>query len=176
MRRILGWTAVVVLLCATSKAAAGAKQPDPRLSKARMPYEAMRLENRSEAELMLELEQELKHEEARFGDSHLEVAMRLLQHLRSEEEFLYALLRTYPGDASVRRLAISSVLLRKGRSVEETANTSRTIVDHVAAALPWPGTPESPNRQTHPHPYDWTPFIDLERDAPHLSLAPPPKE
>ncbi|QRN99232.1 CHAT domain-containing protein [Archangium violaceum] len=50
-----------------------------------------------------------------------------LQLLRSEEDFLYSLLRKHPGDASVRRLALSSVLLRKGRSIEETANTSRTI-------------------------------------------------
>ncbi|WNG41573.1 CHAT domain-containing protein [Archangium violaceum] len=66
----------------------------------------------------------LRQEGLDFSESRL---MRLLQHLRSEEDFLYALLRTYPGDARVRRLALSSVLLRKGRSVEETANTSRTI-------------------------------------------------
>ncbi|MGZ3461394.1 MAG: CHAT domain-containing protein, partial [Archangium sp.] len=50
-----------------------------------------------------------------------------LQFLRFEEDFLYSLLRAHPGDARLRRLALSSVLLRKGRSVEEIANTSRTI-------------------------------------------------
>ncbi|WP_257448435.1 CHAT domain-containing tetratricopeptide repeat protein [Archangium lipolyticum] len=66
----------------------------------------------------------LRQEGLEFSESRL---TSFLQHLRSEEESLYALLRTHPGDARVRRLALSSVLLRKGRSVEETTNTSRTI-------------------------------------------------
>nr|QKW93719.1 photosystem I assembly protein Ycf3 [Vitiosangium cumulatum] len=66
----------------------------------------------------------LRQEALDFSESRL---ASFLQLLRSEEDFLYSLLRAHPGDARVRRLALSSVLLRKGRSVEETANTSRTI-------------------------------------------------
>ncbi|WNG41574.1 CHAT domain-containing protein [Archangium violaceum] len=66
----------------------------------------------------------LRQEGLDFSESRL---ASFLQVLRSEEDFLYSLLREHPDDASVRRLALSSVLLRKGRSVEETANTSRTI-------------------------------------------------
>nr|QKW93740.1 photosystem I assembly protein Ycf3 [Vitiosangium cumulatum] len=66
----------------------------------------------------------LRQEALDFSESRL---ASFLQFLRSEEDFLYSLLRAHPGDAHVRRLALSSVLLRKGRSVEETANTSRTI-------------------------------------------------
>jgi tetratricopeptide (TPR) repeat protein len=66
----------------------------------------------------------LRQEALDFSESRL---TSFLQFLRSEEDFLYSLLRAHPADAHVRRLALSSVLLRKGRSVEETANTSRTI-------------------------------------------------
>jgi CHAT domain-containing protein len=69
-------------------------------------------------------ERRLRREGLDFSESRL---ASFLQLLRSEEEVLYSLLRAYPGDARVRQLALSSVLLRKGRSVEETANTSRTI-------------------------------------------------
>jgi CHAT domain-containing protein/Tfp pilus assembly protein PilF len=69
-------------------------------------------------------EQRLRQEGLDFSESRLS---SFLQLLRSEEDFVYALLREHPGDARIRRLALSSVLLRKGRSVEETANTSRAI-------------------------------------------------
>ncbi|OJH36804.1 CHAT domain-containing tetratricopeptide repeat protein [Cystobacter ferrugineus] len=69
-------------------------------------------------------ESRLRQEALDFSESRL---ARFLQFLRSDEDFLYSLLRAHPGDARVRRLALSSVLLRKGRSVEETASTSRTI-------------------------------------------------
>ncbi len=50
-----------------------------------------------------------------------------LQLVRVEEERLHALLRAYPEDARVRRLALSAMLLRKGRSVEEVTSTSEAI-------------------------------------------------
>ncbi|HVG63255.1 MAG TPA: CHAT domain-containing tetratricopeptide repeat protein [Hyalangium sp.] len=69
-------------------------------------------------------EQRLRKEALDFSESRLAT---FLQFLRSDEERLYALLRPHPDNASVRRLALSAALLRKGRSVEETSNTSRTI-------------------------------------------------
>jgi CHAT domain-containing protein len=69
-------------------------------------------------------EQRLRREALDFSESRL---ASFLQLLRSEEDFLYSLLRAYPNDSRIRRLALSTLLLRKGRSVEETANTSRTI-------------------------------------------------
>jgi CHAT domain-containing protein/Tfp pilus assembly protein PilF len=70
-------------------------------------------------------EQRLRKEALDFSESRLAT---FLQFLRSDEELLYALLRSHPAHASVRRLALSAVLLRKGRSLEETSNTSRTIL------------------------------------------------
>jgi CHAT domain-containing protein/tetratricopeptide (TPR) repeat protein len=70
-------------------------------------------------------EQRLRQEALDFSESRL---ASFLQLLRSDEEHLYALLRAYPGHPHVQRLALSAVLLRKGRSVQETSNTSRTIL------------------------------------------------
>ncbi len=70
-------------------------------------------------------EQRLRRDALDFSEARL---ADFLQFLRTDEELLYALLRAYPDDLQVRRLALSSVLLRKGRSVEETSNTSRTIL------------------------------------------------
>jgi CHAT domain-containing protein/Tfp pilus assembly protein PilF len=70
-------------------------------------------------------EQRLRLETLGFSESRL---ADFLQVLRSDEERLYSLLRAYPDNASVRRLVLSAVLLRKGRSLEETSNTSRTIL------------------------------------------------
>jgi CHAT domain-containing protein len=67
----------------------------------------------------------LRQETLDFSESRL---AEFLQFLRSGEELLHALLRTHPGNAHVQRLTLSAVLLRKGRSVEETSNTSRTIL------------------------------------------------
>jgi CHAT domain-containing protein len=53
--------------------------------------------------------------------------MSLLQDLRTDEERIYTLLRIHPDDARVRRLALTAVLLRKGRSIEESAITSRIL-------------------------------------------------
>ncbi len=76
-------------------------------------------------------EQRLRKEALDFSESRL---AGFLQFLRTDEELLYALLRAHPNDAQVRRLALSSALLRKGRSVEETSNTSRTILRSLGAA------------------------------------------
>jgi CHAT domain-containing protein len=75
-------------------------------------------------------ERRLRQEALDFSESRLS---SFLQHLRADEELLYALLRTHPDDAGVRRLALSAVLLLKGRSVEETADTSRTIYRSLSA-------------------------------------------
>ncbi|AKJ00725.1 tetratricopeptide repeat protein [Archangium gephyra] len=69
-------------------------------------------------------EQRLRHEALDFSESRL---AHFLQFLRTDEERLYALLRAYPDNASVRRLALSAALLLKGRSVEETADISRAV-------------------------------------------------
>ncbi|ATB36127.1 hypothetical protein CYFUS_001541 [Cystobacter fuscus] len=61
-----------------------------------------------------------------LGSSEAGLA-RLLQLLRDEEEGLYSLVRVRPDNARVRHLALSAALLRKGRSVEELADTSRII-------------------------------------------------
>ncbi|HVG63254.1 MAG TPA: CHAT domain-containing tetratricopeptide repeat protein [Hyalangium sp.] len=66
----------------------------------------------------------LRHEVLDFSESHL---ARFLQFLRADEERLHALLREHPGDARVQRLALTAVLLRKGRSTEETASISRMV-------------------------------------------------
>ncbi len=50
-----------------------------------------------------------------------------LEQLRTDEELLYSLLRAYPENEDVRRLALSVVLLLKGRSAGELANTSHTL-------------------------------------------------
>ncbi|EAU67728.1 CHAT domain-containing tetratricopeptide repeat protein [Stigmatella aurantiaca] len=69
-------------------------------------------------------EQRLRQEALDFSESRLS---SFLQHLREDEQALYSLLRAHPEDARVRHLALSAVLLLKGRSVEETADISRTF-------------------------------------------------
>ncbi len=66
----------------------------------------------------------LRQEALSFSESRLS---SFLQHLRTDEERLYALQRAYPENEDVKRLALSAVLLLKGRSVEELADTSRTL-------------------------------------------------
>ncbi|MCP3138191.1 CHAT domain-containing tetratricopeptide repeat protein [Pyxidicoccus xibeiensis] len=75
-------------------------------------------------------EQRLRREALDFSEARL---VGFLQHLRSDEERLYALLRTRASDARVRRLALSAALLRKGRSVEETADISRVVYRRLSA-------------------------------------------
>ncbi|MFY0565438.1 tetratricopeptide repeat protein [Archangium lansingense] len=75
-------------------------------------------------------EQRLRQEGLDFSESRLS---NFLQFLRADEQVLYVLLRAHPKDARVRRLALSAVLLLKGRSVEETANISRTLYRSLGA-------------------------------------------
>jgi CHAT domain-containing protein/tetratricopeptide (TPR) repeat protein len=69
-------------------------------------------------------EQRLRQEALGFSEQRL---TGFLQYLRRDEERLYTLLHAHPGNARIRRLALTAALLLKGRSVEETANISRTI-------------------------------------------------
>ncbi len=66
----------------------------------------------------------LRHEALAFSESRLS---RFLLRLRSDEARLYALLRAFPEDEGVRRLALSSLLLRKGRCIAEMAALSRAL-------------------------------------------------
>ncbi len=68
-----------------------------------------------------------------LGRSESQISMLLQALRRGVEHALYALLRMYPGDPRVQRLALSAVLLRKGRSVQETADISRTFYQHLGA-------------------------------------------
>lgn len=75
-------------------------------------------------------EHRLRQEALGFSEERL---ASFLQFLRTDEERLYALLRAYPDDGQVRRLALSVALLLKGRSVEESAAVSRTIHRSLSA-------------------------------------------
>jgi CHAT domain-containing protein/Tfp pilus assembly protein PilF len=75
-------------------------------------------------------EQRLRQETLGFSEGNL---ARFLQFLRADEERLYALLRAHPGNARVRRLALTAALLLKGRSVEETADISRAVYQSLGA-------------------------------------------
>ncbi len=75
-------------------------------------------------------EQRLRQEALDFSESRL---ASFLQYLRTDEQVLYALLHAYPKDARVRRLALGAVLLHKGRSVEQTADISRTLFRSLGA-------------------------------------------
>ncbi|WP_225413091.1 CHAT domain-containing tetratricopeptide repeat protein [Stigmatella hybrida] len=66
----------------------------------------------------------LRQEALDFSESRLS---SFLQYLRADEQRLYSLLSAHPEDEGVRHLALSAVLLLKGRSVAETANISRTL-------------------------------------------------
>lgn len=75
-------------------------------------------------------EQRLRREALEFSSSQL---TRFLQRLRAQEERLYALLRAYPEDMRVQRLALAAVLLIKGRALDEAADTSQAIYQHLGA-------------------------------------------
>jgi CHAT domain-containing protein/Tfp pilus assembly protein PilF len=68
-----------------------------------------------------------------FGFSEARLAS-VLNLLRGDEERRYALVRAHLDDARVRRLALTAALLRKGRSVEELADTSRIIYHDLGQA------------------------------------------
>ncbi|MBM7115770.1 CHAT domain-containing tetratricopeptide repeat protein [Archangium primigenium] len=76
-------------------------------------------------------EQRLRVEALDFSESRLS---EFLKYVREDEQFLYALLRAHPDDARVRRLVLGAVLLRKGRSLEETANVSRILNQKLGEA------------------------------------------
>ncbi|MCY1019472.1 CHAT domain-containing tetratricopeptide repeat protein [Pyxidicoccus sp. MSG2] len=77
----------------------------------------------------LEISEEFLRREAPYlSESHLS---SFFQRLRENEERLHALRRAHPSDASVQRLAFTSVLLRKGRSAEELAARYRAIHDSL---------------------------------------------
>ncbi len=69
-------------------------------------------------------EQHLRQELLGLSEKNLD---RFLHRLRAQEERVYALARAHPGDARVLHLALSAALLRKGRSLQEVANTSLLI-------------------------------------------------
>jgi CHAT domain-containing protein/Tfp pilus assembly protein PilF len=76
-------------------------------------------------------EQHLRQEV--LGSSEARLA-NVLGQLRDSEERFYALVRTHPDDERVRHLAFSAALLRKGRSAEEFADTSRIIYRGLSLA------------------------------------------
>ncbi|ATB37108.1 hypothetical protein CYFUS_002529 [Cystobacter fuscus] len=75
-------------------------------------------------------EQRLRQETLGFSEARLAL---FLQQLRTTEQLLYSLVREHPRDARVRRLALGAVLLRKGRSIEETARISRSLYQRMGA-------------------------------------------
>ncbi|NMO13515.1 CHAT domain-containing protein [Pyxidicoccus fallax] len=72
----------------------------------------------------------LRREALGFSESRL---AHFIAHLRTQEELLYELLRAAPDDDDVRHLALTAALMRKGRSVEQIADTSRTAFLRVSA-------------------------------------------
>lgn len=71
----------------------------------------------------------LRREALDFSEARL---TSFLAHLRTQEDMLYELLRAEPQNAEVRHLALTAALLRKGRSVEEMADTSRIVYQRVS--------------------------------------------
>ncbi len=69
-------------------------------------------------------EQHLRKEVFGLSEKRL---ISFLQMQRNDEELLYVAARSHPGDRRILSLALASVLLRKGRSVQEIANTSQLI-------------------------------------------------
>ena len=69
-------------------------------------------------------EEHLRQEVLGFSEARLARALHLL---RAQEDRLYTLVRAYPNEAGILRLALSAALLRKGRSVEELTEASRII-------------------------------------------------
>jgi CHAT domain-containing protein/Tfp pilus assembly protein PilF len=75
-------------------------------------------------------EQRLRQEALEFSTARL---ASFLQFLRASEERLYALLRAHPDDTRVQRLALTAVLLLKGRALDEAADTSQAIYQSLCA-------------------------------------------
>jgi CHAT domain-containing protein len=146
MLRVRGMMRVMALCCVAGVAGA-AEKPDTRRQEARgdldtgksAPHDAQALNHlgglrlaQGHLDQALPLltrafalsERRLRQEALGFSEAHLAL---FLQSLRTDEERLYALLRAYPDNAHVRRLALSAALLLKGRSVKESADISRTV-------------------------------------------------
>jgi len=70
-------------------------------------------------------EGQLRTETLSFSESRL---ASFLQSLDEQRRHLYSLVRAHPDNPDVRRLALTAVLLFKGRSVEEAASTSRATL------------------------------------------------
>ncbi|MDY7231780.1 CHAT domain-containing protein [Hyalangium rubrum] len=134
MRRALGWM-MVAALCSTANVAAG-KELTKATQAQTLREQAWTLvaQRRLEEAVPLFLraftlsEESLREEVLDLSEDRL---MRLLQALRPEEERLYALLRAHPNDARLQHLALTVVLLRKGRAIEELSHTSRSV--HLGA-------------------------------------------
>lgn len=77
-------------------------------------------------------EEHLRREVFGFSEAGLEDFLRLLRS--EEEEHLYALASAHPGNRRVQRMALVTALLRKGRSAEEIADTSRIIHSSLSPA------------------------------------------
>ncbi|HYH96809.1 CHAT domain-containing tetratricopeptide repeat protein, partial [Hyalangium sp.] len=76
-------------------------------------------------------EQHLRQEVFGFSEQSLATFLHLL---RAQEERLYALVRSHPDDPRLVHLALSAALLRKGRSVQESSNTSSIIYRSMDSA------------------------------------------
>ncbi|MFL5344674.1 MAG: tetratricopeptide repeat protein [Hyalangium sp.] len=72
----------------------------------------------------------LRRKTLSFSESRL---ARFLEQLRADEDLLYALLRMQLDNPDVQRAALAAVLLRKGRSLEETAEISRAVYRSLSA-------------------------------------------
>ncbi|WP_224250188.1 CHAT domain-containing protein [Hyalangium gracile] len=127
MWRAIGWTLVVGLCCAVG-VEAGQESTEPRRIAARTALdEAQR--RLDEALPILSRALDLSEEHLRREAVDLS-APRLMSHLRllrTDEERIYALLQAHPDDARVRRLAMTAVLLRKGRFLEESSSRFRSL-------------------------------------------------
>ncbi|WP_240360439.1 CHAT domain-containing tetratricopeptide repeat protein [Pyxidicoccus caerfyrddinensis] len=76
-------------------------------------------------------EQHLRQEVFGLSEKNLDSFLGLL---RAQEKRVYALARAHPSDARVLRLALSTALLRKCRSVQEAASTALIISHNLGPA------------------------------------------
>ena len=110
---------------------------NPNLVRPLQGLAQLRLRQRRKAEALPLLaralsisEGRLRHEALDFSEARL---ASFLQFLGRDGDRLYSLARAYPDDEGARRLALTSALLLKGRSVEEAADTSRVILRSMGA-------------------------------------------
>ncbi|MCP3140307.1 CHAT domain-containing tetratricopeptide repeat protein [Pyxidicoccus xibeiensis] len=72
----------------------------------------------------------LRSEALHFSEGRL---ASFIAQLRAQEELFYELVRAAPHDDDVRHMGLTAALLRKGRSVEQMAETSRTAYQRASA-------------------------------------------